>query len=405
MYPNNITELLTELDNQTLAEGVHVDFKVFQMSVNIDVLVRTMVAMANSDGGVIVIGIADMSTKGYSLHGLPKGIKKKLSVNLKEFIDHRTKNLEWSVDYGAYGGMDFAALFVTPSNKGMCFIHSDGDIANRSYYYRRGDRNVLIRSQFRTLYKYMTLDAAIASLESKSWRFYEPTQWPDKYESRFYCADYRKLPQEPGSEQRVYATCVTRTQNSEAAWKVYAGKDGMQSHCIQIELDLVELLHQLFSTGYKIYERRVDYMEETKLIHLHEASSRRHAEYFSGFNFNLFLNLLALKRDAYTYENEVRYFAIQQTPEVRSLGRKVAHADLPMDWSKIIKRIRIDKNCSLSELVALRHSCWSCGINPIIKGTSLPGGLIPSVAGMKQVDVSLFNIDDMPGRKHIVIEP
>lgn len=406
MYPSNISELISELDNQTLVEGVHVDFKVFQLSVNIDVLTRTMVAMANSGGGVIVIGIADMGTKGYSLHGLPNGIKRKLATNLKDHIDLRTKNLEWTIDYGAYGEVDFAAIFVNPSSRGMSFIHSKGDIANRSYYYRRGDKNVLIRSQFRTLYKYMTLDAAIASLEGKSWRFYEPTQWPDKFESRFYCADYSNLTQEPGSEQRVYATCVTRTQNSEAAWKVYAGKEGMQSHCIQIELDLVELLHQLFASGFRIYERRVDYMEEAKLIHIHESSSRRHAEYFSEFNFNLFLNLLALKRDAYAYENEVRYFAVPQMPEARSLRNNVAaHADLPMDWSRIIKRIRIDKNCSFSELVALRHSCWTSGINPSIKGTNLPGGLTPPVAGMKQVDVTLFNIDDMPGRKHIVIEP
>ncbi len=405
MYPKNISELITELDNQTLAEGVHVDFKVFHLTANIDVLARTMVAMSNSGGGVIMIGIADYSGKGYSLHGLPKGIKKKLPINLKDYIDLKVKNLEWTIDFGVYGIMDFAAIFVNPSSKGMCFIHSDGDIANRSYYYRRGEKNVLIRSQFRTIYKYMTLDAAIASLESKTWRFYEPTQWPDKFESRFYCADYSKLNQEPGSEQRVYATCVTRTQNSEAAWKVYAGKEGMQCHCIQIEIDLVESLHQLFSSGYKIYERRVDYMEEIKLIHIHETTSRKHAEYFGEFNFNLFLNLLALKRDAYTYENEVRYFAISQTPEARSLGKKVAHADLPMDWSKIIKKIRIDKNCSFSELVALRHSCWSCGINPIIKGINLPGGVIPMVATMKQVDVTLFNIDDMPGRKHIVIEP
>ena len=134
MYPSNISELISELDNRTLVEGVHVDFKVFQLSVNIDVLTRTMVAMANSGGGVIVIGIADMGTKGYSLHGLPNGIKRKLATNLKDHIDLRTKNLEWTIDYGAYGGVDFAAIFVNPSSRGMSFIHSEGDIANSSYY-------------------------------------------------------------------------------------------------------------------------------------------------------------------------------------------------------------------------------------------------------------------------------
>lgn len=404
--PKNTQDIVGALNQHILVEGTHVEFKIYYASIKLDQIIRDMVAMANTGGGVIVIGIGDSGKGSYIIHGLPNGADIQLGRNLQTFIRTRTINLDnWRLDIFKYLEMDLAAIFVGPSTNGVCFIHSETDLANRTYYYRQGDININIRSQFRTIYKYMNLDAAIASFETKTWRFCEPTQWQDKFESRFYCANYSKVPCNPGSEQRVYATCVTRTKNSEAAWKVYAGKEGIQNHCIQIEIDLAAFFQQLLSSGFRIYERKVEYADEEMIIHLHESRSKKHAQYFNTFDFYQFLNLLALKRDAYTYENEVRYFAIPQKPEERSLGKKACHTDIKMDWSKVIKKVRVDKKCSISELVALRHSLWSCEINPIIKGISLPGDLHPKASSMKQVDLILFNIDDMPGRKHIIIEP
>lgn len=405
-FPKTIAEIIEAIDNQTLVDGNHIEQKVFHDHINFDSITRSMVAMANSGGGVIVIGIGDLPNGAYILHGIPDGTERQINVGLREFIRNRTKNLDnWRHEIGKYLDMDIAAIFVEPSKGGFCFIHSENDVANRTYYYRSGDKNISVRSQFRSVYKYMTLDAAIACMEGKSWRFYEPTKWPDKFERRFYCADYSLIPQQQNSEQKVYATCVTRTQNSEAAWKVYAGNEGMKSHCVQLEMDWAEMILLLFSSGYRIYERKVDYVDEYQIMHLHESANKHHAGYFSGFCFDLFLNLLALKRDAYTYENELRYFAVPQVPEERTIKGKASSIDLSFDWSKVIKRIRVDKKCSISELVALRHSCWSCGINPVIKGANIPGKLHPNAAAMKQVEVVLFNIDDMPGRKSITIEP
>lgn len=404
--PTSLLEIVEAISNNTLVDGTHIEQKIFHGPINLDAITRTMVSMANSGGGVIVIGVGDMPGGAYIMHGLPDGADIQINVDLRNFIKKRTKNLDnWRYEIGDYLGIGIAAIFIQPSNNGFCFIHSENDIANRTYYYRVGDKNKSVRSQFKSVYKYMTLDAAIASMEGKSWRFFEPTQWLDKFESRFYCADYSRISRQPNSELRVYSTCVTRIQNSEAAWKVYVGSEGMKSHCIQIEIDWGAMILQLFTTGYKIYERKVDYIDENRIIHLHESANRHHAEYFNEFCFDKFLNLLALKRDAYTYENEIRYFAVAQDPEERTIKGKACHVDLKLDWSKIIKKIRVDKKCSLSELVALRHSCWSCGINPVIKGAKIPGVIHPDVATMKKVEVVLFNIDDMPGRKRIIIEP
>ena len=42
-------------------------------------------------------------------------------------------------------------------------------------------------------YKYMSLDSFIVSLVNHTWRFVEPKKWKDKYEGRFYNADYSKV--------------------------------------------------------------------------------------------------------------------------------------------------------------------------------------------------------------------
>lgn len=224
MYPHSITEVIEGIRNSTLIEGPHLEFKIYHGAINIDDLSRSMVGLANSGGGVIVIGIGDLTnprstiTGALIFHGLPADVRESIERDLPSYLSSRVRNVDdWNVEYGTYEMMDLAAVFVSPSVHGMAYIFSKTDKANRTYYYRRGKELVSIRNQFRTVFKYMTMDAAIASLENKSWRFWEPRKWADKYETRFYCANYDNISKLQGSVQRVYATCVTRSKNSEAA--------------------------------------------------------------------------------------------------------------------------------------------------------------------------------------------
>ena len=407
MWPKTIEEVIEALDSNIITEGVHVEFKIFHSSMNVDSFVRTMIGLANSGGGVVIIGIDLMGMHipdAMIVDGVDNMVKNQLCNDIHPYIERRVKNMDdWNCDFGTYQDIEFAAVFVRQSSKGMSYLYSENDPMNRTYYYRSGGKSETLRAQYRTVYKYMTMDAMIASLEGKCCRFCEPISWPDKYESRFYCADYSKIDKDEYSEQRLYVTCVTRTQNNEAAWKVYAGREGLQAHCVQLELDMYALLEQLFNSGYKIFERRVHYENDNYIQHLHEKSNKNYNEHFIKFNFNQFLNLMALKREAFAYENEIRLFALKQVAEERSI-KKAFHEDLPLDWSKVIKKLRIDSKCTVSELVALRHSCWARGINPVIKGKELPGDVPANVANMVQMDVTLFNIDDMPGKRRIVIE-
>lgn len=54
------------------------------------------------------------------------------------------------------------------------------------------------------------------------------------------------------------------------------------------------------------------------------------------------------------------------------------------------------KKCTPAELVSIQRACFSVGINPVIKGYSFIGGMVPP-AGLKNVEFERFDIDDMPG--------
>lgn len=55
----------------------------------------------------------------------------------------------------------------------------------------------------------MTLETFMTCLYTGTWRFFEPNKWQDRYERRFYCADYL-FPNAQTDAPKLYATCVTR---------------------------------------------------------------------------------------------------------------------------------------------------------------------------------------------------
>lgn len=242
----------------------------------------------------------------------------------------------------------------------------------------------------------------MTSLYHKTWRFFEPSKWNDKYEQRFYCANYR-LPAAIGNTPQLFATCVTRAMNSEAAWKVYANGQGLGAHCLQFELDIVELRKQLRASGHRLEERPIEYKSEKEILELHKKRSPYYPKYFGSFSFDSFLKLLSLKREAYTYEQEVRLFIIPKAGGTRNKNRKAKSLDINIDWTKVINKVRIDKKCTDAELVSLQQACFFVGINPIINNYRFIGNK-PIPPGLKNVDFERFDIDDMPGAKSITIK-
>lgn len=200
----------------------------------------------------------------------------------------------------------------------------------------------------------------------------------------------------------MFATCVTRERNSEAAWKVYSHGQGLGAHCLQLEIDIVELRKQLRATGYQFEEKPIEYIPENIILDLHKKRKPYYKNYFTSFTLNSYLRLLSLKRDAYTYEKELRLFIIPHNGMRRNKGKKAQFMDINIDWKNIITRVRVDKKCSDAELVSIQRACFTIGINPVIKNYNFIG-TVPIPSGLKDVEFEKFDIDEMPGTSSITI--
>lgn len=388
-----------------LDDGRFVEFKL-NVPTNLDNIIRKAVAMANTCGGVIIFGFDERKKSIVGLTGDVKGLVQK--------IDSRMKSLSIGIQYSITtesvrdNERHIIILEIQKSESTSYFSRIETSPARQTAYtFKKSPKGEFAPEsttsmRYVKVYKYMTLDAFLTSLYCKTWRFFEPSKWNDQFEQRFYCAKYL-LSAAKGNTPQLFATCVTRAMNNEAAWKVYANGQGLGAHCLQFELDIAELRKQLRASGHRLEERPIEYKRDLEILELHKKHSKSYAKYFGSFTFNSFLSLLSLKREAYTYEQEVRLFIIPKVGGSRNKNRKAKSLDINIDWPKVINRVRIDKKCTDAELAALQQACFFVGINPIIKNYSFIGNN-PIPPGMKDVEFEKFDIDDMPGARSITIK-
>lgn len=398
----DINEILSGLANGSLQESETIEFK-RALPRDLPKIAKTIVGIANSGGGYLIFGVVEQSKKGGIVVGISntdeaqntltrlivdytigvRGIPYTYTVDTKNIIVFQIEKTELEAYYSRRA--------TSPSRLTAYYrnaIHISGIEAVERKYYTK-------------VYKYMTIEAFLISLYAKTWRFFEPNKWNDKFEQRFYCADY-KIPGAEHATPRLFATCVTREKNSEAAWKVYSHGQGLSSHCVQLEIDIDKLRTELRNNNFTIAEMPVKYEEEYYILELHNKDkSKDYAAYFSSFSLEKFLKLLTLKRNAYSYEKELRLFAIPKGNAPRSTGNDSLSKDLEIDWSKVIRRVRIDKACTEAELISIQQACYSAGINPIIDRPLICN--IPKPANCIDIEFELYDIDAMPGKSRITI--
>lgn len=173
------------------------------------------------------------------------------------------------------------------------------------------------------IYRYMSWKIFMKCIREESFRFVEPSIWPDKFESLFYRAKYNFNGSENIIPSKVYALCTTRERDCEPSWNSYASKE----MTIQIKINRLKWLESLNQWNkkdgnieYKIYEGTINYdvkeahlavlSQPTFSINENAYTTSGQGELFSNFDINSYISLLLLKRKAYSYENEIRYFLI-----------------------------------------------------------------------------------------------
>jgi hypothetical protein len=392
LYPNRY------VDGQ-LDDGRLVEFKT-KIPHQLDNLIRIIVAMANTAGGFIIFGVDERTL---SVVGTGENINQQIS-HLETAIKKLSLGVNFLLTHEVVENKDVVILEIKQAESTAYFSRAETTPARQLAYRFDGEKGmVLLKEEMRytNVFKYMTLDAFLTSLYCKSWRFFEPSKWNDKFEQRFYCANYT-FPEAIGNTPQLFASCLTRKRNSEAAWKVYSHGQGLGAHCIQLELDIVELRKQLRASGFRFEEMPVEYKNEKVILNLHKKGAPSYNEYFSSFTLDSFLRLLSLKREAYEYEKELRLFIIPKNGGNRNKSKKAQHKDIQIDWSNVISKVRVDKKCSDAELVSIQRACFSVGINPIIKQYSFIGSIVPP-PGLKDVEFERFDIDEMPGAKSVTI--
>lgn len=384
-----------------LEDGRLVEFKTY-IPRKFDNLIRQAVAMANTVGGFIIFGVDEKTLSIVGIGGEYTSLISDLELSIRKL----SLGIGYQIIREVVEDRVIVILEIEKASSTAYFSRVETTPARQIAYRYTGrdlDGFSISKEEMRytRVFKYMTLEAFLTSLYCGTWRFFEPSKWNDKYEQRFYCANYT-LPAAKGNTPQLFATCVTRLKNSEAAWKVYSNGQGLGAHCLQLEIDIVELRKQLRASGFHFEEKLIEYKPENVILDLHKKRKAYYKEFFSSFTLDSFLNLLSLKREAYTYEQELRLFIIPMNGGKRNKYKKAQHQDLKINWRDVISKVRIDKKCSDAELVSIQRACISVGINPVIKNYTFIGNTIPT-NGLKDVEFERFDIDDMPGTNSITI--
>lgn len=223
-------------------------------------------------------------------------------------------------------------------------------------------------------WKYLDLESALLCLRKGNIRFVEPTRWEDKFEGRFYNADYTNVCSDSNAFPFLYACCMSHKPHNEAAWKVYSyGKTGLGAHCVQFKINRSRFRLELIKNSEDlaiIAEGNVIYCREEIINKIHEKEidtnkgkvlNTNYINFFNSFDFGKYINLLLLKRDYFKHENETRIFLIpRNAPQEKSKlssGQYGIHKDVSIDWGNIIEEVRIDSKCTNLEYDLLKEAC------------------------------------------------
>lgn len=224
------------------------------------------------------------------------------------------------------------------------------------------------------IYKYLSLESVLICLEKGEIRFQQPSEWPDKYESLFYNANYDRLGVGEELHPRLFACCFTTKKMSEAAWKVYSyNKNGLAHRCVKLGINL-DKLRTAFDNyakqyGFKVYECMIDYsLEDEEIITLHKRSNPHYPELFEDFSdVGSYLSLLSIKRKAFSYESELRFFLVPDDCKKKMDVKE----DVTLSYSYLIESIAIDGGCTEMEKSILEVYSKKHGIDVEVKTEKL----------------------------------
>lgn len=219
--------------------------------------------------------------------------------------------------------------------------------------------------------------------------FREISEWNDPYEKRFYNADYSKVEgaQFLDDHRKVYACCFTSQKDSEPSWKMYVDQNSEPSQkkegstereiCIQARFDFKALLDALndyieneLQGNFVLIVCPVEYMNKVKIngIHHPKQDGKPKDEYFKNFDFSKYLRLLSLKRDAFEYEKEIRFFLIPKNQNssfsnLIRINNESPKTSKDHKQGKILDKVILDYMSKEDEIKVFRRDIKDLGLD------------------------------------------
>lgn len=241
-----------------------------------------------------------------------------------------------------------------------------------------------ILSYASSFYKYLNLESALKCIENGTILFVEPSRWQDKYERRFYEADYSSQNTNLQDTPLLFSTCLTTTRFNEAAWKLYTyGNTGLGVFCVEFKINKYKFRQQLVkavSREDKIYEGVVMYCSQDMIDNIHRKNVIKKDEIVTNIYYNKYvvkkdnipymtnyLNLLLMKRDAFMHENETRFFILKKDKiDTKKAQQKIENDKvywgetilLNIDWIDIIDKVYINAEEDSREYQLLSNALW-----------------------------------------------
>lgn len=182
------------------------------------------------------------------------------------------------------------------------------------------DLNMDDRPECFRLYRYMQFEHLVKTLKEKTLAFMTPAKWEDKLECRYWKTDYTEL--NPGFEEPAFAClCATSEslEDSAASWKLYRREPweiqrfDYDNNLVRVALNYEKFLEELNSWAERndsqIYVCAANYSyNQTQL----KSEIDKNPQIFPcGFDIEDYFRVLCLKRPNYSFEREIRTFAIE----------------------------------------------------------------------------------------------
>lgn len=163
------------------------------------------------------------------------------------------------------------------------------------------------------LYRYMTLETALKTLDPRKFRLAHPGTWDDPYERELVSCLFR--PGSKLSDVKAYGMCWTTNHADEPFWRIYMCPNSATVPAVRIRttvgrLRTLALQHAENNNG-KAFLGRVKYLKREVMLRTADGLTRGSEAELA----RMAAKGLHLKRQQFRMENEVRLLWIRRAPK------------------------------------------------------------------------------------------